>query len=564
MPPDGSDECRPDERGLLVSQERLAALSLAGGVGLVLVLAAIEGGLSGDSLRWLLLSLWAAVVCADERAFGPLILHQPIVAGSVTGFIMGEPAAGLAVGFVLQAVWPGLIPLGGTRQPVIAIAALGGAAWLSLWPTGDPATAVLAALTASLLGASAGVWAEGRLRRRNEQREAVVYGARAAARTAALGRLGTCGLLESALMGPLTLLLLVLIPWMALRMLASNLIPEQAGLTSALGAAGMPHAAITGTEQLLKSRGAACVLWVAMGGILGQRATGMRTEILQLWHGLRGGAARTHPPPPTPGNPPPIPPEPTTRQLWALLTLQASFSHRHLQRGGFLRILHAIPTARLKGRSQRALADLQDELAHEGTANTQPVVAAALAGGAERILTDAARAPLPRSPLKLLTVGGSVLAQWADRALWGGLRPALGLLALGFALESPAFVLGTYAVVGLGLHLVARRAFYRWGWRLGWDLVRGGRGRTWRWLPTLLGLTVPLLVVGVSLLLAGRLENFLSGGGPPAGIARGIFRQGIVWFILGLPLGYLVGRRALLWGWTCTLAGWVGLVLTGL
>jgi len=511
-------------------------------------------------LRWLLLALWAAVVCADERAFGPLILHQPIVAGPVTGFVLGEPAAGLAVGIILQVIWPGLLPLGGSRQPVVALAALVGAAWLSLWPTGDLPTTVLAALTASLLGASGGEWAEGRLRRRNEHREAAVYAASSGARRAAVGRLGTCGLLESAMLGPLALILLVLLPWMILRMLGADLLPGHAALGSLQGA---PHPAASGAQRLLSAAGATCVLWVALGGILGQRAAGMRTEILRLWHGLRGGAALAHPPPASPGATAAPIPALTWRQLWALLTVQASFSYRHLQRGGFLGLLRAIPNARLEGRSRDCLSALEDELAREGTANTQPVVAAALAGGAERVLSDAAEVPLPRSPLKLLTVGGSVLAQWADRTLWGGLRPALGLVALGFVLDAPVLVLGAYVVIGLTLHLGARLAFYRWGWRLGWDLVRGGRGWTWRWLPTLLGLMVPLLVVGISVLLAGRLETFLADGGQKAGMVQSIFRQGIVWFILGLPLGYLVGRRALLWGWTCALAGWVGLVLTG-
>lgn len=125
------------------------------------------------------LVLWGAWVSVDERTWGSWAVQQPIVAGTVAGLILGDLRAGLAAGFVFQAVWPGLLPVGGSALPASGLAAVTAAAFCALgdgrpvaglhWP-GHPL--LLPACVAGLAAAWAGELMEGRIRRRNTLREA--------------------------------------------------------------------------------------------------------------------------------------------------------------------------------------------------------------------------------------------------------------------------------------------------------------------------------------------------------------------------------------------------------
>ncbi len=122
--------------------------------------------------------IWGAWVSLDERTWGSWAIHQPIVAGTVTGLLLGDPAAGLAAGVVFQALWPGQLPIGGSALPACGLAAVTAAAFCALgrhgqvapmpWP-GNPL--LLPACIAGLAAAWAGELSEGMIRRRNRRRE---------------------------------------------------------------------------------------------------------------------------------------------------------------------------------------------------------------------------------------------------------------------------------------------------------------------------------------------------------------------------------------------------------
>ncbi len=137
--------------------------------------------MTGDAeliLRLALLLSWLGVVSVDERACASLGLHQPIVAGSVAGWLMGNLDGGAGAGLVFQALWPGLLPVGGVLLPTVGVA--GGiagavAGWgahlagtRALWTADGP---LLFGVVLGLIAAGAGgVWERG-TRQRNRERE---------------------------------------------------------------------------------------------------------------------------------------------------------------------------------------------------------------------------------------------------------------------------------------------------------------------------------------------------------------------------------------------------------
>jgi hypothetical protein len=137
--------------------------------------------MTGDAellVRLALLLLWLGLVSTDERASASFGFHQPIVSGSVAGWLMGNLDGGAGAGLVFQALWPGLLPVGGTLLPAVGIA--GGiagavAGWgahlvgtRALWTADGPLLfGVVLGLVAAWIG---GAWERG-TRRRNLYRE---------------------------------------------------------------------------------------------------------------------------------------------------------------------------------------------------------------------------------------------------------------------------------------------------------------------------------------------------------------------------------------------------------
>lgn len=150
------------------------------------------------SVRVVLLLLWGAIVSLDERAWGSYMLHQPLVAGTVAGALLGSVQSGLAAGLILQCFWPALQPVGGDLLPAVGLAGvLAGAvaawgtrlaasgadpsphdSWFSrgtgpsfLGGSSPPGGPLFFAVTLGLLAAWAGRSWERATRRRNAARE---------------------------------------------------------------------------------------------------------------------------------------------------------------------------------------------------------------------------------------------------------------------------------------------------------------------------------------------------------------------------------------------------------
>jgi hypothetical protein len=70
-----------------------------------------------DPGLYLLLALWGGVAAVDGTSWGQFMISRPLVAATVAGWIAGSPAAGAAVGVVLEAFHLTVLPVGAARYP---------------------------------------------------------------------------------------------------------------------------------------------------------------------------------------------------------------------------------------------------------------------------------------------------------------------------------------------------------------------------------------------------------------------------------------------------------------
>lgn len=81
-------------------------------------------------MELLVIALLGAVLALDTTSVGQTMVSRPLVAGPLTGWILGDPALGLAVGAVLELYLLVSFPSGGARFPeastgtVVAVAAV--------------------------------------------------------------------------------------------------------------------------------------------------------------------------------------------------------------------------------------------------------------------------------------------------------------------------------------------------------------------------------------------------------------------------------------------------------
>lgn len=104
-----------------------------------------------DAMGWLL--VWGLLTGLDLASVGQAMVGRPLVAGTVAGWLAGDPGAGAMVGMTLELFALELLPVGGARYPDYGPAAVAGAATaagvpgvLGLGP------AILVALVTGLLG----------------------------------------------------------------------------------------------------------------------------------------------------------------------------------------------------------------------------------------------------------------------------------------------------------------------------------------------------------------------------------------------------------------------------
>jgi mannose/fructose/N-acetylgalactosamine-specific phosphotransferase system component IIC len=77
-----------------------------------------------SEIAWLL--VWGTLVGIDLASIPQVMIARPLVAGTIAGAIVGDPAAGLAVGAVLELFALEVMPVGAVRYPDYGPAAVGG------------------------------------------------------------------------------------------------------------------------------------------------------------------------------------------------------------------------------------------------------------------------------------------------------------------------------------------------------------------------------------------------------------------------------------------------------
>ncbi|MBI5287191.1 MAG: PTS sugar transporter subunit IIC [Deltaproteobacteria bacterium] len=94
-----------------------------------------------DTLLWhsFLVALAGGVLALDRTAVFQIMVSRPIVTGPIIGLLFERPEAGLMVGFLLELLWIGELPVGGSipaHETAAAIIAAGVAVGVEKGPGG--------------------------------------------------------------------------------------------------------------------------------------------------------------------------------------------------------------------------------------------------------------------------------------------------------------------------------------------------------------------------------------------------------------------------------------------
>ena len=185
---------------------------------------------------------WGTLVGLDLVSVAQAMIARPFVAGSVAGLLLGDPAAGLRVGVLLELFALDVLPVGAARYPdygpatVAATAVAAGSPWeMSLGLAG----------TVGLLVSVLGGWSLQRLRRLNAAAVQRHAAALAAGESAAIRRLQYAGIVRDALRSALLTASGLAAAWVADRWLlldrrtavALTLVVVGAALAATLGGA---------------------------------------------------------------------------------------------------------------------------------------------------------------------------------------------------------------------------------------------------------------------------------------------------------------------------------------
>ena len=103
-----------------------------------------------------LIALLGAIIGLDVVSFPQAMISRPIVAATVTGVLLGDPAGGLLVGATLELIALETLPVGASRYPEWGSASVVGGALFALRPEPTAGT-----LTMAVLGALATAWVGG-------------------------------------------------------------------------------------------------------------------------------------------------------------------------------------------------------------------------------------------------------------------------------------------------------------------------------------------------------------------------------------------------------------------
>lgn len=101
-------------------------------------------------MSWPLLGLIGGLVGVDATSFPQVMISRPIVAGTLAGWALGDPAAGALLGALHELFNLAVLPVGAARYPEPGTATVAATAGLLMAPNPAAWTAVLVALVFAL------------------------------------------------------------------------------------------------------------------------------------------------------------------------------------------------------------------------------------------------------------------------------------------------------------------------------------------------------------------------------------------------------------------------------
>jgi len=130
------------------------------------------------------IALLGGVLGLDVVSFRQAMISRPLVAATITGILIGQPASGLLIGATLELIALETLPFGASRYPEWGSASVVGGAIFSSNPS-HPAGAMTCAIVAALATTWVGGWTMVKLRQANavwagQRREALEAGSRGA------------------------------------------------------------------------------------------------------------------------------------------------------------------------------------------------------------------------------------------------------------------------------------------------------------------------------------------------------------------------------------------------
>ncbi|MEK6698044.1 MAG: PTS sugar transporter subunit IIC [Nitrospirota bacterium] len=118
----------------------------------------------------LLIAVIGGVVGLDRTAVGQFMISQPIVAGPLTGWLLGDVNAGFVIGAVLELIWVMDMPVGNFVPADSTVAAVSATAIAALAGQGNaPLSVVGFSIFLTVFMAPLTMVADGILRKRNER-----------------------------------------------------------------------------------------------------------------------------------------------------------------------------------------------------------------------------------------------------------------------------------------------------------------------------------------------------------------------------------------------------------
>src|SRR5947209_2601538 len=112
------------------------------------------------------LALLGGVLGLDVVSFPQAMISRPLVAATLAGGLIGQPASGLLLGAALELIALETLPFGASRYPEWGSASVVGGALFASSPSPGPGAMTLA-LLAALATAWVGGWTMIKLRQRN-------------------------------------------------------------------------------------------------------------------------------------------------------------------------------------------------------------------------------------------------------------------------------------------------------------------------------------------------------------------------------------------------------------